>query len=217
MVKGKFVLLSILAAALLCWQFLPMNTETASSGIVDPCSSSACFVDALGNRCLFICPQGDGNELEDGNNVIRVTVSDDTGAPIPGILATDFWLVGCEDIYLCAGSGSSNADSATNDNGVTTISGTIAGGGQDSLGVMVVVQGVIINCRLLCGGPCLPIIVTSPDIDGDGDVDIADFSIFGACFQSPPKPYQRRCDMDCDGDVDIADFSRFAQHWQHRC
>lgn len=216
MVKGKFVLLSILAAALLCWQFLPMNTETASSGIVDPCSSGASFL-YPGTRCLFICPQGDGEDLEDGNNQILVTVSDDTGAPIPGVLAADIWLVGCEDIYLCAGSGSSNADSATNDNGITTISGTIAGGGSDTLGVMVVVQSVIINCRLVCGGPCLPIMVVSPDIDGDGDVDLGDFSIFGACFQSPPKPYQARCDMDCDGDVDLGDFSRFAQHWQHRC
>jgi hypothetical protein len=66
MVKGKFVLF-LLAAALLCWQFMPMNADTASSGIVDPCSSATWFLQA-GTRCLYICPQGDGQDLSAGGN-----------------------------------------------------------------------------------------------------------------------------------------------------
>ncbi|NIM20513.1 MAG: hypothetical protein GTO51_09830, partial [Candidatus Latescibacteria bacterium] len=89
MVKGKFVLLSFLAAALLCWQFLPMNTPTASSGIVNACSSSTWFYDAVGTRCLIVCPQGDGTTLESGSNRIALIARDNLGIPIEGILATD--------------------------------------------------------------------------------------------------------------------------------
>jgi hypothetical protein len=57
--------------------------------------------------------------------------------------------------------------------------------------------------------------VKSADLDCDLDVDLVDFSLFGAAY--PPNPYDPCCDYDCDGDVDLVDFSLFAQHWQHRC
>jgi hypothetical protein len=60
------------------------------------------------------------------------------------------------------------------------------------------------------------------DSDGDGDVDLADFSIFQACFNGPNRPFnadsapEGKCacmDVDPssggDGDVDLADFGRF--------
>ena len=213
MVKGKFVLLSILAAARLCWQFLPMNTNSASSGIVDPCSSEVDFCAPTGSRCLIICPQGDGSTLADGGNEICVIVRDNTGAPIAGILASDFWMIGCTDLALCGGSGSSNADAATDANGETTISGGMAAGGCEDTGLMVVVQGVVIGCP----GTCLSITVHSPDIDGSLDVGITDFSRFGLAYPSTVKPYDSCCDYDCDGDVDLVDFSIFGQHWLHVC
>ncbi|MFH1754819.1 MAG: Ig-like domain-containing protein [Candidatus Latescibacterota bacterium] len=214
MFKGKFVVLSVLAALLICWQFLPMNTNSASSGIVSPCSSETYFCGA-GDRCWFICPQGDGNTLASGGNTICVHVEDQFGNPIAGILATDFWLVGCTDLYLCAGAGSIGADSATNANGNTTISGTMFAGGCDLVGVHVVVQGVIVGCP----PTCLSMIVVSPDLDADGDVDLVDFAIFAPSFnKSLGHPsYNPCCDFDCDGDVDLVDFSIFAQHWQHSC
>ena len=211
MVKGKFVLLSILAAALLCWQFLPMNTNTASSGIVDPCSSETDFC-AAGTRCLLVCPQGDGSLLSDGGNEICVTIRDNLGIPIEGILATDFWLIGCTNLCLCGGSGSSNADAATDANGETQFSGGMAAGGCDT-GLMVVCQGVIIGCP----PTCLAIMVVSPDITCDLFVNLADFSLFAPHFPSPPNSYEACMDFDCDGDIDLVDFSLFAQHWQHHC
>ena len=211
MVKGKFVLLSILAAALLCWQFLPMNTNVASSGIVDPCSSDAEFCYPTGTRCLFICPQGDGSTLADGGNEICVTVKNDLGQPIVGMLGTDFWLVGCTNLCLCGGSGSSNADAATDINGQTQFSGGMAAGGCDT-GLMVVVQGVVIGCPAIC----LAIDVRSPDLDCNLAVDLIDFALFSPHF--PSNPAGDPCvDYDCNGEVNLIDFSLFAQHWQHSC
>jgi hypothetical protein len=214
MVKGKFVLLSILAAALICWQFLPMNTNSASSGIVDPCSSEADFCAPGGTGCLMICPQGDGPILSDGGNEICVTVRDVNGNPIAGILATDLWLTGCTNLVLCGGSGSSNADAATDAAGQTQFSGGMAAGGCDT-GLYVVVQGVVIGCP----PTCLAIDVRSPDITADLIVDLSDFSLFAGDpgYPSPPDSYDPCMDYDCDGDIDLVDFSLFAQHWQHTC
>lgn len=53
------------------------------------------------------------------------------------------------------------------------------------------------------------------DLDGDSDVDSADFAIFGSCFGGSFSPPAATCppginaDFDNDGDVDIADFGTF--------
>jgi hypothetical protein len=214
MFKGKFVVLSVLAALMICWQFLPMNTSPASSGIVDPCSSDVLWM-TPGTRCWFICPQGDAQTLSAGSNVIWVQIADATGAPIENVIASDIWLVGCTDLYLCSGSGSIDADSATNVDGFTTISGSMSAGGCELTGVHVVCQGVLIGCP----PTCLNIVVVSPDLDANGLVDLVDFAIFAAAFNSASGDpnYDPCCDYDCDGDVDLVDFSLFAQHWQHTC
>ena len=67
---------------------------------------------------------------------------------------------------------------------------------------------------------CLPVpACDSPpqDADADGDVDLADFGIFQACFNGPNRPWrgsapQRNCacfDQDMDNDVDLTDFGAF--------
>jgi len=51
------------------------------------------------------------------------------------------------------------------------------------------------------------------DFDSDGDVDLADFSLFQICFNGPNHAPGPRCavhaDFDGDGDVDLADFAGF--------
>jgi len=59
------------------------------------------------------------------------------------------------------------------------------------------------------GGP------VSLDIDGNNQVDLGDFVIFGNCYPSAPKPYSAGCDFDCNGLVDLADFAEFAIHYGH--
>ena len=147
-----------------------------------------------------------------GGNEIVVVSRDNTGTPIAGILASDYWLIGVSDMPLCGGSGSIDADSDSDANGRTTISGVLdAGGCTDE--IMVVGLGVVIGCP----STRLAISVRSPDLDADLDVDLIDFSLFAPHFPSPPNPYDSCMDYDCDGDIDLVDFSIFAQHWQHRC
>ena len=56
------------------------------------------------------------------------------------------------------------------------------------------------------------------DLDGDRDVDMADFNLFagalaGPGVTTPPPGYESkhftRADLDHDGDVDLADFAEF--------
>jgi len=223
MFKGKFVFLSLVAAALLCWQMMPAAVDTANSGIVHPCSSTA--TSGPGPYCVAACPQGDGDILGDKGGLITVVVKDQTGAPIPGIPASDYWLIGCNDaLALCGGSGSINADSASNSSGVTTIgagftstSGAISAGGCDN-GVQVVVQGTVLKDPADCTSPlCLPINVVSVDYNSDLINDVIDFAIFGPAFPSPPEAYDACLDYNCDGVIDLVDFSIFGAHWLHVC
>ena len=146
MFKGKLVVLSLIAAALLCWQVMPASVNTANSGIVDPCSSSA----SSAGGCWIVCPVGDAAPLNAlaplaGDATISVTVKDNSGNVIPGIPAADFWIVGVTDnIALCGGAGSINATAASDVNGQTTIIGALAGGGCDDQ-VYVVVQGAVVD------------------------------------------------------------------------
>ncbi len=56
-------------------------------------------------------------------------------------------------------------------------------------------------------------IVSGPDLDGDGDVDLNDFMVFQACFNGPNRaPAGAGCadaDFDADADVDLLDFLVF--------
>lgn len=65
------------------------------------------------------------------------------------------------------------------------------------------------------GPPCND---PAQDTDADGDVDLADFAVFLACFNGPNRPWPGppidpgKCacmDQDLDQDVDLADFGTF--------
>ncbi len=51
------------------------------------------------------------------------------------------------------------------------------------------------------------------DCDRDGDVDMADFTVFQLCFNGPNQPPSVNCfsdmDLDDDGDVDLTDYQIF--------
>ncbi|MBN1490732.1 MAG: phosphodiester glycosidase family protein [Phycisphaerae bacterium] len=77
--------------------------------------------------------------------------------------------------------------------------------------------------RITSDAPVNPLVIVSlsgfavsdppPDLDEDGDVDLADFSTFDACFNGPNRsPVYPSCifpDFDGDADVDLADFGFF--------
>ena len=192
---------------------------TAASHGIDPCQSSCELHADVVPAPLFVCPAGDTDAFIEQGFWISITVFDFLD-PIPNIPPFDFWLIDNDpvnDLALCGGSRSSDADSLTNAEGMTTMSqGTlIAGGCAD--GMALVVQGFVLE------EPCgtwktLPIQVRSPDIDGSSEVDLMDLSIFASSF--PPGPYESCCDFDLNGVVDLVDLSRFARHFGppgHRC
>lgn len=208
MKKYGFLLLCLLVYSTGRSSTVPDNPH---SGIYDPCSSYTHFL-RPGSRCLITCPSGDGSSLAYGGNEIVVVSLDATGAPIPGILASDHWLFGGTSLSLCGGAGSIDADEDGDVNGRAVISGVLtAGGCSDEL--MAVCLGVLIGCP----ATRLAISVHSPDLDADLDVDLVDFSLFAPHFPSPPNPYDGCCDYDCNSAINLVDFSIFAQHWQHRC
>ncbi|MGH8596534.1 MAG: hypothetical protein ACREXT_07745 [Gammaproteobacteria bacterium] len=212
MLKGKFAVLSLAAAALLCLQVA--GVETVNSGVVDPCNSSASGAAGV----IFACPQSDGDLLSTAGLTISVTVLDNVSAPVVGVPAADIWLIGCSDLLnLCGGSGAINASAATDVNGQTTITGDIAAGGCDLGGVRVVVQGVVIGAGV-CADPCVLIKVKSADINASLLVNLVDFATFGAGYTSPPKVYNECIDFTSPfGTVTLPDFAKYGSHNNHTC
>jgi hypothetical protein len=193
MLKGKYVLLS-LAAALVCWQ--AAGIDTVNSGIVDPCKSTVSGAAGIG----LVCPLGDGDMLSSFGSTITLTVRDNTNTGIPGIPATDMWLVGCNDgLLLCGGSQGSQADLATNASGVTTFTQEPTAGGCDT-GLYAVVQGVVIQQAGSCQPLCLAIQMRSPDYKSSG----------------APGPPACGGDLKCpDSRVTSADFGWFVTHYTY--
>lgn len=230
MLKGKFVVLSLGVAALLCLQ---AGVSTVNSGIVSGCNSTASSpgtYPADVNDVHFACPKGDVvNGLGVLGLTISVTVKDNANLAIVGMPASDIWAKGCNDaLVLCGGSATINASAATDALGQTTITGDMAAGGCD-VGLNVVIQGVIIG-GTGCPAICLGIAVRTPDFTSSGGgapdnkVDIFDFTDltkgFPTKYQSPPKPYAACYDLvgsPTFGTINLPDFAKFGEHYQHQC
>jgi hypothetical protein len=166
----------------------------------------------------MVCPGGDADRLDLNGATVFMTVQDCGGIGIPNIPAADFWLIGCNSpgLVLCGGSGAIDADSATNGNGETTISGPLAAGGCDSVGVYAVVQGAVLVDED-CLPNCMLVWTASPDINGDLVVDLIDLAEFSKSYTSPPHQYLHCKDYNCDGVIDLIDFSLFSRHYLHQC
>jgi hypothetical protein len=51
------------------------------------------------------------------------------------------------------------------------------------------------------------------DINGDGHIDLTDFSIFAGDYGQTGNLQSSYSDMICDGQVDLTDFSVFATYY----
>ena len=99
-----------------------------------------------------------------------VQVSAVTPAPVPGGggWMADCVVLGCDGVgatFCTPTSRAIDADGPTDQNGITTLSGTIRAGGF-STGLWVMVRGNIATGACYCPGEpiCLPITTVSPDI-----------------------------------------------------
>jgi hypothetical protein len=194
----------------------------ATAGIINPCNSPVVFNNATTPECWFCCPQGDGNSATTEGWSLSFTIRDLAGLPIPNVAGTDFWVVDCDpsrNLTLCAGSSSSNADSATNSQGKTTLSLTALRVGGCANGITPVCQGYKLQQNVPpCTDYCFAVNVRSADLTGNLIVDVGDLAQFATYF--PPNPVGTCGDFDCNGAVNLGDLARFATHFGppgHRC
>jgi hypothetical protein len=224
MFKGKVLLFSLLL----------VFATSLYAGPFDPCLSTAGIARDITGGCTVvrvnICPQGDFEFIYDGcgagadSSFIWIIALDGSSNGVPGIPWTDYWLNACDpaqELYLCTQP--IQADSLTNANGETTISGRIAGGGCIlTEGIYIAVQGKIIEADPpTCIEPlCLTDIqIVSPDVNASGTVSLADFQPFVATYNKGEGDtgYNACCDYNDNGSVTLSDFAFFAEHYNHEC
>jgi hypothetical protein len=223
MFKGKVLLFSLLL----------IFATSAFAGDVDDCKSQ------VGTSCpdstmrISCCPQGDFgffstaclDDTEDGYVWVLALDSDSLG--IADIPTTDYWINACVDtLELCLCASPIVADSMTNSEGRTTISGRLAVGGCVDLGgVYIAIQGKQVLEEPGCVDPiCLDIQIISPDLNRDCKVDLADLTFFGLSYnldegEDPPgnKKYDTCCDYNHDDKCNLSDLVFFGEHKEHEC
>lgn len=156
---------------------------------------------------VTITPAGNGQTLLSRGAGIDVTVRDANGLAIPAYPAQDIWVDdnGSGDINLCQGG--STADADTDENGFTTITGLISGGGYTQLGMSVYVSGVALTLNPDgTGGTSFSLDVNSPDINGDRIVDLSDIALFSGDLVA----FNFRSDYNHDTVVDLSDIALFS-------
>lgn len=167
--------------------------------------------------CPVLCPAGDATAGRAAPIRVCVTLRDSLGFPVEDV--DDFFLSvsGSEggSFRLCCEGQQQPVwspwamipNAPTDENGEAWFDVLWGGGGDPSLelSAMLGEDGPI--------GEPLYTQVRCPDLDGDCDVDVADFSVFASLYGSADW----RADFNCDGMVGIVDFSVFSSHFGHEC
>mgnify|MGYP001813554497 FL=1 len=170
---------------------------------------STVIQEVWGESALLVLPDGSGPPLTDAyrsdRTLIDATIflnlysSCPPTGPMAGYPAEDMWLestVG--NLVFCPGG--SIADGPTDGEGSTWWSGALSGGGWDS-GSMII--------RLATGDTpglqLLPLLVNSPDLNGDLTVNLQDVALFAEDFFS--APYELRSDLHFDRVINLSDLS----------
>jgi hypothetical protein len=214
MFKGKVLLFSLVL----------VFATSLYAGDVDECLSDA-GVSCVGMQ-VSICPAGDFEFIREGCggccDYIWICAKDASGNGVYGIPWSDYWLNACDPAQeLCLCANSVVADSLTNEDGCTTISGRIAGGGCIITGgVYVAVQGKVIVDEPACTDvTCLDIEIVSPDLTADCQVNLSDLGVFGLSYNKAEGDpgYDPCCDYNDDDVCNLSDFAYMGAHYQHTC
>ncbi len=210
----------------LVFSLLLVFATNVFAGDVDPCESET------GQSCspmmLNICPFGDMENIFEScttaiedTHYVYIYVRDVLGNGVAGIPGSDYWLGACDSQYdLCLCAEPIVADYITNDEGYTEFSGTIAGGGcVNSGGIYIAVQGKIIQEAGCTGYDCVDMIIKSPDLTADCQVNLSDLSAFGLTYtlSSGDTDYNSCADYNDDDSVNLSDLSFFGIHYLHTC
>ena len=157
---------------------------------------------------IYIFPDGNGETLAGVGAIVTVTLRDANNDPVVGYPKENIWIESANPGELAFCTGGNIADANTDALGVTTFSGSFAGGGCTQGGLQVVVDGVP-----LASSP-LEIDVNSPDINGDLRVDLCDLGPFAASFHGA---YSFCADYQHNGMINVADIIALAQGYCAAC
>ena len=164
--------------------------------------------------CVRVSPDGSGETLAAKGLTVTVTVLDAQDLPIELYPYQDIWLgdaAGGTGLELCRAYWLASQD--TDENGMTTITGTGFAGGSAQSGICIWVGGEPWPEALV------PLQVVSADMNGDLRVDLPDLSAvpsgFAACYRN--AQYDFAADLDCDGQEDLRDVVLFALDFGASC
>jgi hypothetical protein len=176
----------------------------AWAGIPDPANSEVDFYD-VEPISIMVLPNGLGDRLDAAkpggvDATITVTLRDAANNPVVLYSFEDLWLA-FSDLYLCPGQVPTPTDGSTDENGQTFWAGSFFAGDCDQSDIFVSV-----------GGTLLPYAITdyninSPDLTGDGVVNISDTADYWGLFNS--AGYDYCIDFDFNGLNNIADTAEF--------
>lgn len=198
--------------------FLPGQTNGQGiTGIPDLSNSYASIAyTGPGVPSLLVVPDGTGNPFtaahdEQGNEVdatITLYVLDGLNFPIVNFPFEDLWLESADGGMVPCISGTI-ADQHTDVQGMTMWVNPLLAAGHSQAPVHVFINGSAITSNA-----GLPLNINSPDINGDGNVNLTDISILSSDYYTS---YNFRCDMNGDGFLNLADVPFFARHYGATC
>ncbi len=188
-----------------------VSVPVLASGIPDPfLSHVVCAYEGTEHVTILNFPDGTGfsfQEARDQNgNMVDATITlylrDSNNDPIADFPWEDMWLQS-EDggLFICFWGTSPDAN--TDMNGMTQWVFPLRAGGSSQAPLEVLVNGLAIQ-----NPPNLPISFNSPDVNGDGYVNLIDLGYFSADYFGE---YNFQSDFHCDGQINLADVARYAE------
>lgn len=182
----------------------PLNNSFATTAATEPAS-------------VYSLPNGEGDSLTacyafGGGRLdatITVFVRDGNDDPVYLYPAEDIWLADECCLVICPAG--TIADSPTDTDGVTTITGPFLAGGstqEDVGGAMVLINGDALP------QPAFEITFNSADIDGDLAVNITDIVYFVDDYL---VEYRYRSDFHWDGVINLSDLVLLAEGLGAHC
>ncbi|RKX28770.1 MAG: hypothetical protein DRP71_17015 [Verrucomicrobia bacterium] len=195
---GIFVITLIVGAASLAMAGVPDVTQ---------CEASRAYAGPERTVVMNV-PDGNGKSFTeavkvgggDADATITLIVRDGAGVPIANYPFEDCWLESV-DGGMVACVGGTTADASTDVDGMTEFQNPLLAGGSSLADTRVIINGnSLINT--------LPVSYNSPDLNGDGGVNLTDVQIFAGDFFA--VGYAFRADLFFDNIVNLSDLPRLA-------
>jgi hypothetical protein len=207
------------AKPLFLLSFLLLLTSFAFAQVEPDITLSTAWTAAVEPVSVFTVPNGSGQPLDNvytfggvaTDATIFLTLLDGMGTPVTDYPLEDLWL---ETTYyglaICAEG--TVADANTDENGETTFSQSVFGGGHTDPAANERTH-VVVNGTPLAS-PGMDIQFNSPDLNGDLRADLCDVVAFASHFFGP---YAYAADFFWDGAVDLNDIALIAQSLTAAC